>query len=31
MSPSEDKYKISWTNKFRKEYKLAIKRGKKMR
>lgn len=28
MSTSEDKYKISWTNKFKKGYKLAIKRGK---
>lgn len=28
MSTSEDKYKISWTNKFKKEYKLAIKCGK---
>lgn len=28
MGTSEDKCKISWTNKFKKEYKLAIKCGK---
>lgn len=28
MSESKDKYKTVWTNKFKKEYKLAMKRGK---
>ena len=28
MKEIEDKYKTVWTNKFKKEYKLAIKRGK---
>ncbi len=28
MREVEDKYKIVWTTKFKKEYKLAMKRGK---
>ena len=28
MKNIEDKYKTVWTNKFKKEYKLAMKRGK---
>ena len=27
MKNVEDKYKTVWTNKFKKEYKLAMKRG----